>query len=57
MKERHAAYLSDLRARHARDLETLRRALAGRRPRALLQIERRQRAVEIETARILRSIA
>jgi len=56
MDERHGAYLRELRARHARDLEELRAALAGRRPRALKAIERRQRAVERETARILEAV-
>jgi hypothetical protein len=53
MEDRHEAYLADLRARHERDREALRRALAGRRPRALRAIERRQHEVEAETARIL----
>lgn len=48
-----ALYLMDLRERHVHDRDELRRALAGRRPRALKDIERRQRAVEVETARIL----
>jgi hypothetical protein len=48
-----AFYLMGLRERHVRDREDLRRALAGRRPQALKAIERRQLAVERETARIL----
>jgi len=53
MDERHEAYLRDLRVRHERDREMLRRALAGRRLRALRAVEQRQRAIEEETARIL----
>jgi len=56
MDERHAAYLQGLRARHERDRAELRRALAGRRPGALKAIERRQRTIERETERILRSL-
>jgi len=56
MDERHDAHLRQLRQRHECDLEILRRALAGRRPPALKAIERRQRQVELETARILRRI-
>ena len=53
MNIRNAYYLMDLRERHVRDREQLRRALAGRRPRALRAVERHQRQVEAETARIL----
>lgn len=56
MNIRNALYLMDLRERHIRDREDLRRALAGRRPRALKAVERRQRAVEVETARILEAL-
>jgi len=56
MNIRNALYLMDLRERHVHDREDLRRALAGRRPRALKAIERQQREVELETARILESI-
>jgi len=56
MDERHDAYLRELRARHEQERDELRRALAGRRPRALKAIERQQRAVEVETAKILESV-
>ena len=52
-EDRHEAYLRDLRARHEREREELRRDLAGRRPRALRAVEQRQRAIEAETAKIL----
>jgi len=57
MKDRHEAYLQDLRARHEVEREVLRRALAGRRPRALRAIERRQEDIERETARILETVS
>jgi hypothetical protein len=56
MNIRNAFYLMELRERHVRDREGLRRALAGRRQRALKAIERRQREVEVETARILETV-
>lgn len=56
MNLKDARYLMDLRERHVRDRDQLRRALAGRCPHALKDIERRQRAVEDETARILEAI-
>ena len=57
MDEGHETYLRDLRARHERDLGLLRRALAGRRLRALRVVEQRQRAIEEETARILEFVS
>lgn len=56
MRLRHEAYLADLRARHERDREALRRALAGHRPRALKAIERRQGEIERETRAILETV-
>lgn len=56
MEKNHEAYLRELRTRHEAEREELRTALAGRRPRALKAIERRQRAVEEETARILEAV-
>ena len=56
MNIKHALYLMDLRERHTHDREGLRRALAGRRPRALRAVELRQREVEFETARILEGV-
>lgn len=53
MDKRCDAYLAGLRARHEADRELLSRALAGRRPRVLRATERRHRAIEAETARIL----
>jgi hypothetical protein len=56
MEDRQERYLEALRARHEAEREELRAALAGRRPRALRQIEKRQAAVENETRRILETI-
>jgi len=56
MNERHARYLLGLRARHAAELESLRRALAGRRPGLLRAFRKRQAATERETSKILTAI-
>lgn len=55
--EEHKRYLELLRARHERERAELRTALAGRRPRALQAIERQQRQVETETAKILENVS
>ena len=57
METYRARYLEALKDRHERDLEILRVALRGRRPRALKAIERRQEDIERETARILESVS
>ena len=56
METYRARYLEALKDRHERDLEILRTARAGRRPRALREIKRRQEAIERETAAILAAI-
>ena len=52
MNERHARYLLGLRVRHAAEIESLRRVLAGRRPGLLRVLRKYQAATERETARI-----
>jgi hypothetical protein len=56
MNERHARYLLGLRARHAAELDSLRRALAGRRPGLLRAFRKGQAATERETAKIFTAI-
>jgi len=56
LEDRHITYLEALRARHDFDRDQLRRALAGRQPQVLWAIECRQRAIEEETARILKGV-
>ncbi len=56
MNETHARYLLGLRARHAAELEALRRTLAGRRPGFLRAIRKVQAATERETAKIFSAI-
>jgi len=55
MNDRYAKHLSDMKARHAEDLDLLRRALAARaiRPRVLRSLEKRYAALERETEKIL----
>lgn len=56
MNERHKAYLDELKARHQRDRDELRAALAGRRPWLLFELRRRQVSVEQETAVIFETL-
>ena len=56
MNERHARYLLGLRARHAAELESPRRALAGRRPGALRTLRKYHAAIERETLKIFMAI-
>ena len=56
INERHEQYLRELRARHERDRDELRAALAGRRPWLLFELKRRQISVEQETAAIFEII-
>jgi len=53
MNDRYAKHLAELRARHAEDLDILKRVLAGRRPGLLRTLGEYQAGVERETARIL----
>jgi hypothetical protein len=56
MNEKHAQYLTDLRARHAADLEALRRALAGRRPGLFRALRKNYEVIEDETSKIFTAI-
>lgn len=56
MNDQHTRYLEAMKARHAAELEPLRRSLAGRRPGLLRAIRKRQAATERETAKIFSAI-
>ncbi len=56
MNDQHTQYLEDMKARHAAELKSLRRTLAGRRPGFLRAIRKVQAATERETAKIFSAI-